>query len=134
MKIEKKLIKSPAELSRVLSVSKANISEYLKYANLDTDVQQYILTNGIRSLSLLRKIAKLGTDLDGIKKIVTRNFVGGKNSCVVKIDVSEGKILITKENFSALDFEVKQELKTTFDEWRGKMEQVDDVLVFGVRV
>jgi len=43
------------------------------------------------------------------------------------------KELLVQLSNKPLD-QVKQELKTTFDEWRGKMEQVDDVLVFGVRV
>ena len=30
--------------------------------------------------------------------------------------------------------QIKQELKNTFDDWRGNIEQVDDVLVFGIRV
>jgi serine phosphatase RsbU (regulator of sigma subunit) len=30
--------------------------------------------------------------------------------------------------------QIKKELKNTFDDWRGNIEQVDDVLVFGIRV
>jgi hypothetical protein len=43
------------------------------------------------------------------------------------------KELLVQLSNKPLD-QLKQELKTTFDEWRGNMEQVDDVLVFGVRV
>lgn len=43
------------------------------------------------------------------------------------------KELLVQLSKKPLD-QMKQELKSTFDEWRGKMEQVDDVLVFGVRV
>jgi len=43
------------------------------------------------------------------------------------------KELLVQLSNKPLD-QMKQELKSTFDEWRGNMEQVDDVLVFGVRV
>jgi len=45
------------------------------------------------------------------------------------------KLKETFRQFSSLPMETqKQRLDKTFEDWRGELEQVDDVLVIGVRV
>lgn len=92
----KGIFKNQAELSEKIAVSKGQVSEYLKYGDLEESVRKYIIEHNIISRDKLREILKAhsSNDNERIRKILgiggTQNYRG--NFSVLRVSFNGGTL------------------------------------------
>ncbi len=108
------VFKTQAELGEKISVTKSHVSEHLRYAALDLDVQKYIIENKIVSREKLRQIVKASVEGNKtkIKKILGLDKIEKKDFSILRIICSQGKIKLQQKGIDQLSKEQKSELRT----------------------
>lgn len=111
--LESKIFTSQLELAEKISVNKSQVSEYIKYANLDLEIKNHIIQNKILSRDKLREVLKAhdNGDIDRIKKIIGMASTPKINFSVLRITYSNGQMKFQERGIQKLSADEKQELK-----------------------
>ncbi len=94
--LTKGIFKNQAELSEKIAVSKGQISEYLKYADLEEEAQKYIIEHNIESRDKLREVLKAHSlnDKERIRKIlgIDKSKIHRGNFSILRVNFNGGAI------------------------------------------
>jgi len=111
--LEAGVFKTQVELGNKISVTKSHVSEHLKYADLDQDIQKYIIENKVFSRDKLRQIIMANTkgEKDKIKKILGLEPSSHNNFSVLRITSAQGQMKFQEKGLKQLTNFQKEELK-----------------------
>lgn len=111
--LEAGVFATQAELGDKISVTKSHVSEHLKYAELDQDIQKYIIENKIISRDKLRQISKanINGEKSKIQKILGIEKIPSKNFSVLRITSIQGQMKFQEKGIQQLSISKKEELK-----------------------
>ena len=100
------------ELADMLSLSESAISEAIKFADLDNEVRDYVISNNIKSRDVLRKLLEFRDDKEKQFSIlgITKTFPISKKS-VLRVYMDKGEFKIQKKSLLSLNKDEKSKLK-----------------------
>jgi ParB family chromosome partitioning protein len=111
--LEKNIFNTQLELAEKISVTKSQISEYLKYAELDNEIKNYIIDNKIYARDKLRSVVKACSsgNLEKAKKILGITSVNKVNFSILRITSSDGSMTFQEKGIQKLSPQEKTVLK-----------------------
>ena len=111
--IENKVFQNQSELSQKISINKSHISEHIKYADLDPDVQKFIIENKIISRDKLRSVLKAhsGGDKESVARIIGMQVSKKNNFSILRIAFENGFIKFQEGGIKQLSTSEKLEVK-----------------------
>ena len=111
--LEKNIFNTQLELAEKISVPKSQISEYLKYADLDNEIKNYIINNKVYARDKLRSVVKACNSghLEKAKRILGITPVNKVNFSVLRITSSNGDMKFQEKGIQKLSLQEKAILK-----------------------
>lgn len=111
--LEKNIFNTQLELAEKISVPKSQISEYLKYADLDNEIKNYIINNKVYARDKLRSVVKACNSghLEKAKRILGITPVSKVNFSVLRITSSNGDMKFQEKGIQKLSLQEKAILK-----------------------
>jgi len=111
--LDNKIFNSQFELADKISVNKSQVSEYIKYANLNPEIKNHIIQNKILSREKLREVLKANDkgDIDRVKKIIGMTSASKINFSILRITSSNGQMKFQERGIQKLSVTERQELK-----------------------
>lgn len=110
-----KICLSQVEVAQKLSLSKTVVSEHIKYAKIDEEVRDYLISHSITNQATLRKLTKFIDDPSSQKRIIgmiknTEN-IKEKSFSVLRISYYFGELDVKKLGIKKLDSKSKASFK-----------------------
>lgn len=111
--LDKDIFSNQLELSNKISVNKSQVSEYIKYTNLPSEVQQFVIANKIVSRDKLRAAVRANEkeDIELVKKVIGMNTGEKVNFSVLRITLSHGQLNFQEKGIQKLSISEKLKLK-----------------------
>ena len=107
------MFQNQSELAQKISINKSHISEHIKYADLDPEVQKFIIENKIISRDKLRSVLKAHNigDKESIARIIGMQITRKNNFSILRIACENGVIKFQEGGIKQLSTSKKLEVK-----------------------
>lgn len=111
--LSKNIYNSQSELAEKISIPKSKISEYIKYSEIPSYVQKFIIDNKISAREKLREISKACENndrekIDSILGITKKNY---SNFSILRIRLNKNNMVFQTSGVKKLDNADKRKLK-----------------------
>jgi ParB family chromosome partitioning protein len=109
--LAKGIFNTQSEMSKKLSLKESVVSECLKLTELSVEIQDYLIKNNIKSRDLLRKISKISSNNNEVKKILGIGGEKRKSFSVIRILYLNDQLNIQSRGIKKLTAQQKETLK-----------------------
>lgn len=111
--IEQGVFSSQAELTEKISVNKSQVSEYIRYANFDPEIQKFIIENKVVARARLREAVKAYEldDVEKVKKVIGMGVAQKRSFLVFRVAFTGEQLKFQEQGVKKLSNSQKAQLK-----------------------